>query len=134
MRQEDELAFNRALDAVWQVLDAANKYIVATSPFTLAKDPARLPRVAQILVNLLEGLRVIAATLEPFMPRQAAKLLELLGVDESGGGCAVWRGPQARRSRQAAGRALSADRQDRTHLRVGGPGVGSLCLQSFSVS
>jgi methionyl-tRNA synthetase len=80
--QEDELAFNRGLDAVWQVLDAANKYIVATSPFTLAKDPARLPRVAQILVNLLEGLRVIAATLEPFMPRQAAKLLELLGVDE----------------------------------------------------
>ena len=118
---EDELAFNRGLDAVWQVLDAANKYIVATSPFTLAKDPAKLPRVAQILANLLEGLRVIAATLEPFMPRQAAKLLELLGVDESGGGCAVWRGAQARRSRQAAGRALSADRQDRTHLRVGGP-------------
>jgi hypothetical protein len=64
------------------VLDAANKYIVATAPFTLAKDPDKLPRVAQILVNLLEGLRVIAGTLEPFMPRQAAKLLELLGVDE----------------------------------------------------
>ena len=57
---EDELAFNRALEAIWQVLDAANKYIVATAPFTLAKDPARMPRVAQILVNLLEGLRVIA--------------------------------------------------------------------------
>ena len=80
---EDELAFNRGLDAVWQVLDAANKYIVATAPFTLAKDPDKLPRVAQILANLLEGLRVIAATLEPFMPRQAAKLLELLGVDET---------------------------------------------------
>jgi len=78
---EDELAFNRGLDAVWLALDAANKYIVATSPFTLAKDPAKLPRVGQILANLLEGLRVIAATLEPFMPRQAAKLLELLGVD-----------------------------------------------------
>ena len=80
---EDELAFNRGLDAVWQVLDAANKYIVATAPFTLAKDPDKLPRVAQILANLLEGLRVIAATLEPFMPRQAAKLLDLLGVDEA---------------------------------------------------
>jgi methionyl-tRNA synthetase len=65
------------------VLDAANKYIVATSPFTLAKDHDKLPRVAQILANLLEGLRVIAATLEPFMPRQAAKLLDLLGVDEA---------------------------------------------------
>jgi len=79
---EDELAFNRGLDAVWQALDAANKYIVATAPFTLAKDPDKLPRVAQILANLLEGLRVIAATLEPFMPRRAAKLLDLLGVDE----------------------------------------------------
>jgi methionyl-tRNA synthetase len=80
---EDDLAFNRGLDEVWQVLDAANKYIVATAPFTLAKDPEKLPRVAQILANLLEGLRVIAAALEPFMPRQSAKLLELLGVDEA---------------------------------------------------
>ena len=48
--------FNRALEAIWQALDAANKYIVATSPFTLAKDPANLPRVAQILANLVEGI------------------------------------------------------------------------------
>lgn len=79
----DELAFNRALEAIWQALDAANKYIVATSPFTLAKDKDKLPRVAAILANLIEGLRVIAATLEPFMPRQAQKLLGLLAVDEA---------------------------------------------------
>jgi methionyl-tRNA synthetase len=79
----DCLEFNRALEEIWRAIDATNKYIVATSPFTLAKDPDKLPRVAQILANLLEGLRVIAATLEPFMPRQAAKLLDLLGVDES---------------------------------------------------
>lgn len=79
----DELAFNRALDAIWQALDAANKYIVATSPFTLAKDKNKLPRVAQILVNLIEGLRVIGAAIEPFMPRQAQKLLNLLNVDET---------------------------------------------------
>jgi methionyl-tRNA synthetase len=79
----DELAFNRALDAVWQALDAANKYVVATSPFTLAKDPEKLPRVGQILANLLEGLRVIAAALEPYMPRQSARLFDLLGVGGS---------------------------------------------------
>ena len=79
----NDLAFNRGLDAVWQALDAANKYIVATSPFTLAKEPDKLPRVAQILANLLEGLRVIAATLEPFMPRQARKIFDLLNVDEA---------------------------------------------------
>jgi methionyl-tRNA synthetase len=79
----DELAFNRALEAIWQALDAANKYIVATSPFTLAKDKDKLPRVGQILANLLEGLRVVADALEPFMPRQAQKLLDLLNIDEA---------------------------------------------------
>jgi methionyl-tRNA synthetase len=78
----EELAFNRALEAVWNAMDAANKYIVATSPFTLAKDPAQLPRVAQILANLVEGLRVIADSLDPFMPATSAKILELLNVDE----------------------------------------------------
>jgi methionyl-tRNA synthetase len=81
--QVEELAFNRALETIWQTLDAANKYIVATSPFTLAKDPAALPRVAQILANLVEGLRVIADTIEPFMPATSKKILELLNVDET---------------------------------------------------
>ena len=72
--------FNRALEAIWQALDAANKYVVATSPFSLAKDEARLPRVAQILANLLEGLRVVAGVLEPFMPVTAGRMLEMLAV------------------------------------------------------
>jgi methionyl-tRNA synthetase len=78
----EELAFNRALEAIWQALDAANKYIVATSPFTLAKDADKLPRVAQILANLVEGLRVVADTLDPFMPVASKKILDLLNVDE----------------------------------------------------
>jgi methionyl-tRNA synthetase len=79
----DDLNFNRALEAIWQALDAANKYITETSPFTLAKNPASMPRVAQILANLVEGLRVIADTLEPFMPATSAKILELLAVDQA---------------------------------------------------
>ena len=79
----DELAFNRALEVIWQALDAANKYIVATAPFTIAKDPAQLPRVAQILANLLEGLRIVADTLEPFMPITSRKILDLLNCDEA---------------------------------------------------
>ena len=77
----DELGFNRALEAIWQALDAGNKYIVATSPFTLAKDPAKLPRVAEILANLVEGLRVVGDALEPFMPVTSRRLAELLAVD-----------------------------------------------------
>src|SRR5271168_3416635 len=76
----EELAFNRALEAIWQALDGANKYIVTTSPFTLAKDSPKLPRVAQILANLVEGLRVIADSLEPFMPITSKRILGLLNV------------------------------------------------------
>ena len=74
---------NRALEAIWQALDAANKYIAATAPFTLAKDPTQMPRVGQILVNAIEGLRVIADHLEPFMPVTAKKIFAMLNVDEA---------------------------------------------------
>jgi methionyl-tRNA synthetase len=77
----DELAMNRALETLWQALDAANKYVAATAPFTLAKDPANLPRVGQILANLIEGLRVVADSLEPFMPVTARKIFEMLNVN-----------------------------------------------------
>jgi methionyl-tRNA synthetase len=79
----DNLDFKGALEDIWQTLDAANKYIVATAPFNLAKDSAKLPQVAQILANLLESIRVIADALEPFMPLTARKIFELLNVDEA---------------------------------------------------
>ena len=79
----ETLAFNRALETIWQALDVANKYIVQTAPFTLAKDPAKMPRVAQILSNLVEGLRVAASALEPFMPVTSQRILDLLQVDEA---------------------------------------------------
>jgi methionyl-tRNA synthetase len=78
----ERLEFNRALEALSQALDPANKYIVITEPFKMAKDPASMPRVEQILANLLEALRVTADMLEPFMPTMAAKLADLLNVDE----------------------------------------------------
>jgi len=79
----EELAFHRALETLWGALDVANKYIVATEPFKLAKDPASKPRVERILANLLEALRVTADVLEPFMPTMAHRLIGLLDVDES---------------------------------------------------
>lgn len=76
-----ELAFKGALESIWDFLDATNGYVTATAPFTLAKDPANLPRVAAILANLLEALRVIADTLEPFMPVTSGKILAMLNID-----------------------------------------------------
>jgi len=75
-----ELAFHRALEALWRALDQANKYVVETAPFTLAKDPARRPRVGAILHELCEALRVTAQLVEPFMPETAARLAALLGL------------------------------------------------------
>jgi methionyl-tRNA synthetase len=76
------LEFNRALDAIQSAIDVANKYIVVTEPFKMAKDSASMPRVEQILSNLLEALRVAADLLEPFLPTMSAKLVDLLSVDE----------------------------------------------------
>jgi methionyl-tRNA synthetase len=75
-----DLAFHRALEALWRALDHANKYIVDMAPFTLAKDPARRPRVGAILHELCETLRVTAQLVEPFLPETAARVAHLLGV------------------------------------------------------
>jgi methionyl-tRNA synthetase len=81
--QVEVLAFNRGLEAIWQALDVANKYIVQTAPFTLAKEQSKLPRVAQILANLTDALRVAAFALEPFMPVTSRRILELLQVEDA---------------------------------------------------
>jgi methionyl-tRNA synthetase len=77
------LAFHRGLEAVWRALDAANKYIVATAPFTLAKDPAQKPRVGAILHNCVEALRVTAQLVAPFLPDTAERLRIALALDEA---------------------------------------------------
>jgi len=74
-----ELAFHRALEALWRALDHANKYVVETAPFTLAKDETRRSRVGAILHELCEALRVTAQLAEPFLPETAARLASLLG-------------------------------------------------------
>jgi methionyl-tRNA synthetase len=78
-----ELAFHRALEALWRALDRANKYVTETAPFTLAKDPAQRPRVGAILHELCEALRVTAQLVEPFLPETARRLAVLLGLDDA---------------------------------------------------
>jgi methionyl-tRNA synthetase len=72
------LALNRALEAIFRATNEANKYITETAPFTLAKDPAQMPRVGAVLHNLLEALRVAAQLLVPFLPETGSRLLTLL--------------------------------------------------------
>ena len=81
-RHVEQLAFHRALEALWRALDHANKYVVDQAPFTLAKDPAQLPRVGAILHGCLESLRVSAQLLAPFLPDTAQRLMVALALDE----------------------------------------------------
>jgi methionyl-tRNA synthetase len=73
-----QLAFHRALEAVWRALDQANRYIVETEPFTLAKDPDQRARVGEILHHLLEALRSAAELTEPFLPETARRVWDFL--------------------------------------------------------
>lgn len=70
----------RALAALWELVAAANKYLDQESPWKLAKDPTQRERLATCLYEALEGVRVIAVLLGPFMPETSAKMLAALGA------------------------------------------------------
>jgi methionyl-tRNA synthetase len=78
--QMEGFAFNRALQAVWQVISLANKYIVTNAPWELAKDPARREQLETVLNTLLETLRLLTLTMHPVMPETAAKMAAALGI------------------------------------------------------
>ncbi len=80
--QMEELAFNKALQSIWDLVSAANKYIDDTAPWTLAKEEEDRARLATVMYNLLEGIRLIALLVTPFLPETGARILEILGVSE----------------------------------------------------
>ena len=75
-----ELALHKALIAIWDFINIANKYIVEREPWNLAKDPSNKIRLDTIIYNLLESLRVTAVLILPFMPGSAEKILVQLGI------------------------------------------------------
>lgn len=80
-----QLGLHKALIAVWEFINAANKYVVAREPWVLAKDPARKERLDGVLYNLLEALRIVAVLVSPFMPGTARKIRERLGIADAAG-------------------------------------------------
>ncbi|MFN0125800.1 MAG: methionine--tRNA ligase [Verrucomicrobiales bacterium] len=71
--------FNRGLEAVWTVIDAANRFIERTEPFKLAKDPTQAERVTGIMHHLCETLAHVSVFLEPVIPQAMAGLRAQLG-------------------------------------------------------
>jgi len=79
----DELAFNKALVSIWEIVNASNKYVDETAPWSLAKEEKHRPRLATVLYNGLESLRVIALLLAPFMPLTSERMWSQLGIEKN---------------------------------------------------
>jgi methionyl-tRNA synthetase len=77
----EALAFNKALQSIWELVSAANKYIDDSAPWTLAKDEEQRERLGTVMFNLLETIRMIGLLVTPFMPETGAKICVILGLD-----------------------------------------------------
>ncbi len=78
--QMENYAFQNALIEVFKVISRANKYIDETAPWVLAKDEANKPRLARVMYNLLETIRICGTLLTPFIPDSAEKIREQIGA------------------------------------------------------
>ena len=78
--QFDQLQFPLALAEIWKCVSRLNKYIDETAPWALAKTEDGIPRLAQVLYVLAEGIRIIGILLEPFMPNTPGRIFAQLGI------------------------------------------------------
>ncbi len=78
--QMEKYAFQNALMETFKVISRANKYIDETAPWVLAKDEANKPRLARVMYNLLESVRIATILLTPFMPDSCEKIFKQLGL------------------------------------------------------
>ena len=79
----ESMQFNTALSQIWKLVSRTNKYIDETMPWVLIKDEAKKSRLAQVMYNLAESIRVTAVMITPFMSRTAQEIFRQLGVSEN---------------------------------------------------
>lgn len=78
----EEAQLSKALEEIFKVISRANKYIDETAPWILGKDESKKARLASVLYNLLETIRICAGLLLPFMPKTMPKIREQIGAEE----------------------------------------------------
>lgn len=78
----DKTQLQNALAEIFKVVSRANKYIDETAPWVLAKDEANKSRLAAVLYNLLEAIRITSALLSPFMPTTMPEVWKQIGAAE----------------------------------------------------
>lgn len=77
----DSYQFTQALENLWELIRFSNKYIDLTEPWILGKDPERKDRLATVMYNLLDSIRIIAVLISPVMPDTSKIILQKFGYD-----------------------------------------------------
>ena len=81
--QMEKFQLHQGLDEAFRLIQRANKYIDETMPWKLSKEEDKKPRLAAVMYNLLEALRVSLILLTPFIPESCGKAFDQIGADES---------------------------------------------------
>jgi methionyl-tRNA synthetase len=81
LRHMDELAFQRALESAWELLNEINSYIVTREPWKRFKQSGADGALSRILWDTLEALRIVWVMMAPFMPASTREALVRLGAD-----------------------------------------------------
>lgn len=79
----DAMQFSVCLQEIWKAVSRTNKYIDETLPWNLTKQEKDRDRLATVLYNLAESIRIISVLLQPFMTRTPARIWEQLGLSEA---------------------------------------------------
>ena len=81
--QMDAFQLHLALEETFKLIQRANKYIDESTPWVLARDESKRARLATVMYNLLEALRVSLIMLKPFIPASCEKAFAQIGADEN---------------------------------------------------
>ncbi|MGN1358372.1 MAG: methionine--tRNA ligase [Bacilli bacterium] len=78
----NKLEISVALDSIFEVYRRCNKYIDETMPWVLAKDESKKDRLATVLYNLIESIRIATVYLQAFLPDTAKKIFTQINTDK----------------------------------------------------
>ena len=79
-RLMESIAFDTALETIFEYIRRINRYIQQTEVWSLKDD---LERMGTILYHAMEGLRVVSVLLLPFMPEISVRIFQQLGLGDS---------------------------------------------------
>ena len=79
----NKLEVPKALDSIFDLFRSLNKYIDETTPWILAKNDSKKDRLATVLYNLIEGIRIGTVLLRPFIPETTEKIFKQINTDNT---------------------------------------------------